>query len=38
MDQLRPANTSNHDLISFVADRVGHNQRYVIDATKLENG
>lgn len=37
MDELRPANSSHHDLISFVADRPGHDQRYAIDATKLEN-
>jgi dTDP-glucose 4,6-dehydratase len=37
MDELRPANTSHHDLISFVTDRPGHDQRYAIDATKLEN-
>ena len=36
MDQLRPANSSYHDLISFVTDRPGHDQRYAIDATKLE--
>ncbi len=36
MDQLRPANFSYHDLISFVTDRPGHDQRYAIDATKLE--
>ncbi|MDB5582209.1 MAG: dTDP-glucose 4,6-dehydratase [Bradyrhizobium sp.] len=37
MDELRPANTSHHDLISFVTDRPGHDQRYAIDASKLEN-
>lgn len=36
MDQFRPANHSYHDLITFVADRPGHDQRYAIDATKLE--
>jgi dTDP-glucose 4,6-dehydratase len=36
MDQLRPSATSHHELISFVADRPGHDQRYAIDATKLE--
>ncbi|MEH2470489.1 dTDP-glucose 4,6-dehydratase [Nitrobacteraceae bacterium AZCC 2161] len=36
MDRLRPADASHHDLISFVADRPGHDQRYAIDATKLE--
>lgn len=37
MDELRPANSSHHDLISFVTDRPGHDQRYAIDASKLEN-
>jgi dTDP-glucose 4,6-dehydratase len=36
MDQLRPAATPCHELISFVTDRPGHDQRYAIDATKLE--
>ena len=36
MDRLRPADASCHDLIAFVADRPGHDQRYAIDATKLE--
>ena len=37
MDRLRPGNASYHDLISFVTDRPGHDQRYAIDATKLES-
>jgi dTDP-glucose 4,6-dehydratase len=37
MDRLRPANASYHDLIAFVTDRPGHDQRYAIDATKLES-
>ncbi|HEY9216134.1 MAG TPA: dTDP-glucose 4,6-dehydratase [Ancylobacter sp.] len=36
MDRLRPVNSSYHDLISFVTDRPGHDQRYAIDASKLE--
>jgi dTDP-glucose 4,6-dehydratase len=36
MDRLRPAEAPCHELISFVADRPGHDQRYAIDATKLE--
>jgi len=36
MDRLRPHHASCHDLISFVADRPGHDHRYAIDATKLE--
>jgi dTDP-glucose 4,6-dehydratase len=37
MDQLHPADASHHELISFVTDRPGHDQRYAIDATKLES-
>lgn len=37
MDRLRPSDTSHHDLITFVADRPGHDHRYAIDASKLEN-
>lgn len=37
MDRLRPAGQSHHDLITFVTDRPGHDHRYAIDATKLEN-
>ncbi len=37
MDELRPGDSSHHDLISFVTDRPGHDQRYAIDASKLEN-
>lgn len=36
MDRLHPGDTSHHDLITFVADRPGHDARYAIDATKLE--
>lgn len=36
MDRLRPAGHSHHDLIQFVPDRPGHDQRYAIDASKLE--
>jgi dTDP-glucose 4,6-dehydratase len=36
MDRLRPNDASHHELISFVADRPGHDQRYAIDANKLE--
>ena len=36
MDRLHQADTPCHQLISFVADRPGHDQRYAIDATKLE--
>lgn len=36
MDKLLPQSRSYHELISFVTDRPGHDQRYAIDATKLE--
>lgn len=37
LDELRPiAGQSRRDLITFVADRPGHDARYAIDATKLE--
>jgi dTDP-glucose 4,6-dehydratase len=32
-----PKNNSYKELITFVEDRVGHDRRYAIDATKLEN-
>ncbi|MGQ2917225.1 MULTISPECIES: dTDP-glucose 4,6-dehydratase [Rhizobium] len=37
MDQLRPTNERYHDLIVNVTDRPGHDARYAIDASKLEN-
>ena len=37
LDRLRPSpHGSCHRLISFVADRPGHDRRYAIDASKLE--
>ncbi len=36
LDELRPGPTPRRDLITFVTDRPGHDQRYAIDATKLE--
>ena len=36
LDELRPAKRPRRALITFVADRPGHDQRYAIDATKLE--
>jgi dTDP-glucose 4,6-dehydratase len=36
MDELRPDGAPHERLITFVADRPGHDQRYAIDATKLE--
>ncbi len=37
LDDLVPAAAPRESLISFVADRPGHDARYAIDATKLEN-
>lgn len=36
LDELRPAGKPHTDLITYVADRPGHDARYAIDATKLE--
>lgn len=36
LDELRPKSKSHHELITFVADRPGHDLRYAIDAAKLE--
>lgn len=36
MDALRPQDVKYSDLISFVADRPGHDARYAISAEKLE--
>jgi len=37
LDELSPANRPREELIEFVTDRPGHDVRYAIDATKLEN-
>ncbi|MDB5594914.1 MAG: rffG [Hyphomicrobiales bacterium] len=37
LDRLQPRATSHRDLITFVTDRPGHDHRYAIDASKLEN-
>jgi hypothetical protein len=37
LDRLRPAETPRENLIRFVTDRPGHDARYAIDATKLED-
>ena len=37
LDRLAPRDHAHADLITFVADRPGHDARYAIDATKLEN-
>ncbi len=36
LDRLRPRDEPHESLITFVTDRPGHDQRYAIDATKLE--
>lgn len=36
LDRLAPANRPRDELIEFVTDRPGHDARYAIDATKLE--
>lgn len=35
LDELRPAETSYSDLITFVTDRPGHDARYAIDPTRI---
>jgi len=37
LDELAPANRRREELIEFVTDRPGHDARYAIDASKLEN-
>lgn len=37
LDEKVPKETPYKELISFVEDRAGHDRRYAIDATKLEN-
>ncbi len=37
LDELRPGAAPKSDLISYVKDRPGHDQRYAIDASKLLN-
>lgn len=37
LDRLAPANRPREELIEFVTDRPGHDLRYAIDASKLEN-
>lgn len=37
LDKHAPAQSPRRQLIRFVKDRPGHDQRYAIDATKLEN-
>jgi dTDP-glucose 4,6-dehydratase len=37
MDEVRPAAVPHRDLITFVTDRPGHDWRYAIDITKINN-
>ena len=37
MDRLSPSTAPHERLITFVADRPGHDRRYAIDATKIRN-
>ncbi len=37
LDEKVPSDKSYKELITFVEDRAGHDRRYAIDATKLEN-
>ena len=37
LDEKAPTTKSYKELITFVEDRAGHDRRYAIDATKLEN-
>jgi len=37
LDEKIPTTTSYKELITFVEDRAGHDRRYAIDATKLED-
>jgi dTDP-glucose 4,6-dehydratase len=37
LDERVPTTKSYKELITFVEDRAGHDRRYAIDATKLEN-
>ena len=37
LDEKVPSDTSYKELITFVEDRAGHDRRYAIDATKIEN-
>ncbi len=36
LDELVPHQKSRHDLITYVADRPGHDARYAMDTTKIE--
>jgi dTDP-glucose 4,6-dehydratase len=36
VDEIRPVGTSRRELIHFVKDRPGHDRRYAMDSTKIE--
>ncbi len=36
LDELRPGDAPRSDLITYVKDRLGHDRRYAIDATKMK--
>ncbi len=37
MDELNPANAPHENLIEYVTDRPGHDMRYAIDSSKIQN-
>ncbi|MDH4263708.1 MAG: GDP-mannose 4,6-dehydratase, partial [Spirochaetia bacterium] len=37
LDNLKPKDKSYKNLITYVKDRPGHDRRYAIDASKIEN-
>lgn len=37
MDEFEPSGAPHEDLITFVADRPGHDLRYAVDASKIED-
>ena len=37
LDEIKPKNKSYKEQITFVKDRLGHDFRYAIDASKIEN-
>lgn len=37
LDELKPADINYADLITYVNDRPGHDRRYAIDSTKIQN-
>ncbi len=37
LDEIRPVDSSRRELITYVKDRPGHDRRYAIDSSKLQN-